>query len=658
MIGQLDGATTPERTDWDPNQILIRFRRTAGYNRMLSMFSRFWLRPPSPLLLSFLAVTVFPASALFWLGWHFIEQDRALAAQRLRERREQAADLVVVALQQAVAAAQQRLDQPIPDSGQGAVAVVFDGDRIRSTPRLLYYPVVPSEQEPPMQIFARGEELEFKKQDYDGAVAAFRELAASPDPTVRAGAHLRIARNLRKAGKLDPALAEYRKLARCGPVPIDGIPADLVARRARFSLLQELGRKSDAQQEAAAIASDLNAGRWQLTRAAFLHYAEAAGYSPTAEAQAFAHAAEWLWSKRKLASSGQDTVSFAGHELTLLWRENHALLAGSRYVEQHWLAPLAPLRKSQAVQVALHRFMTPGAIVRERSATGLPWAITISSAEPDAEAKDSVSRRQFLWTAFGLLAAILAAASYTIIRAVHRELAAARLQSDFVAAVSHEFRTPLTLLRQITESFTENRITDEAQREAYYRAQGRATERLHRLVESLLDFRRMEAGAKPYRLQPLDPALLVQKVVTDFQTEAACNGYGVELSIHEGLPEVNADSDALTHAVWNLLDNAVKYSPDQRAIWVDVERQGEAIAIAVRDKGLGIPVGEQKTVFRKFVRGAAARLHEIKGTGIGLALVRNIVQAHGGKVLLESAPGVGSTFTIVLPAGKRVCPES
>jgi two-component system phosphate regulon sensor histidine kinase PhoR len=232
-------------------------------------------------------------------------------------------------------------------------------------------------------------------------------------------------------------------------------------------------------------------------------------------------------------------------------------------------------------------------------------------------------------------------------------LAAARLQSDFVAAVSHEFRTPLTLLRQITESFTENRITDEAQREAYYRAQGRATERLHRLVESLLDFRRMEAGAKPYRLQPLDPALLVQKVVTDFQTEAACNGYGVELSIHEGLPEVNADSDALTHAVWNLLDNAVKYSPDQRAIWVDVERQGEAIAIAVRDKGLGIPVGEQKTVFRKFVRGAAASASNVKGSGVGLAMVRHIVAAHGGEITVASEPGQGSTFTMLLPVGGR-----
>jgi len=213
------------------------------------------------------------------------------------------------------------------------------------------------------------------------------------------------------------------------------------------------------------------------------------------------------------------------------------------------------------------------------------------------------------------------------------------------------------LLRQVTEVFAENRVADESQRQSYYRLQGRATDRLHRLVESLLDFRRMEAGAKPYRFQPLDPAVLVRRVVGEFQTETAGNG-NVELSVHENVPAVDADSDALTHAVRNLLDNAVKYSPQHRAVWVDVGRQGDGVAISVRDRGMGIPANEQKAIFQKFVRGSEARLHEIKGTGIGLAMVSNIVQAHGGRVLLESLPGVGSTFTIVLPAGKGVWPES
>ncbi|HUQ91755.1 MAG TPA: hypothetical protein VM120_08735 [Bryobacteraceae bacterium] len=332
------------------------------------MFLRFWFRPPRVLLASFLAVTLLPAAALLWLGWRFFDQDRALAAQRVRERREQAADLIAVALQQSLAAAQQQLEQTIADGEPDAAAIVFHGDDIESTPRLLYYPVVPSPNRAPAALFARGEEMEFQHQNFDGAMAAFRELTGSPDTAIRAGAHLRIARNLRKAGQFEVALAEYQKMMGCGPVPVDGIPADLVARRANFSLLDQLGRTPEGRKEAEAVASGLNASRWQLTRAAFLHYAEAAGYHPPPEALALSEAVEWLWDKRKLAPSGLESMAFKGREMTLLWRDNHALVAGPRYAEHHWLAPLAPLLKSQSVRIALHKttLSGSGASVRTR----------------------------------------------------------------------------------------------------------------------------------------------------------------------------------------------------------------------------------------------------------------------------------------------------
>jgi len=107
---------------------------------------------------------------------------------------------------------------------------------------------------------------------------------------------------------------------------------------------------------------------------------------------------------------------------------------------------------------------------------------------------------------------------------------------------------------------------------------------------------------------------------------------------------------ALTHALWNLLDNAAKYSAESRAIWVSVRRQADEIAIAVRDAGLGVPSGERKEIFRKFVRGEKAKQLGIKGTGLGLALVSHIVAAHGGRIELESEEGGGSTFRLVLPA--------
>ena len=120
-------------------------------------------------------------------------------------------------------------------------------------------------------------------------------------------------------------------------------------------------------------------------------------------------------------------------------------------------------------------------------------------------------------------------------------------------------------------------------------------------------------------------------------------------SIPEGSAPIDGDREALAQALWNLLDNAVKYSGDSRSVQVEVET-GRAVAIRVRDQGLGIPSSEQRQIFRKFARGSSAEVQGVKGTGIGLAMVRHIVDAHGGSVKLQSEPGKGSTFTIELPA--------
>jgi len=210
----------------------------------------------------------------------------------------------------------------------------------------------------------------------------------------------------------------------------------------------------------------------------------------------------------------------------------------------------------------------------------------------------------------------------------------------------------LTSLRQLTELLLDGRVVAEDRRETYYRAAARQTERLHRLVEGLLDFGRMEAGTSPYRMAPIDACALVRSVVDEFEQDSAASGYHVELQVDgfEGAtPVVAGDREALTHAVWNLLDNAVKYSLTCRTVWVDVVHAGSRLNIRVRDRGLGIPTHEHRDVFKRFVRGAGAKVHGIRGTGVGLAMVRHIVSAHGGEVDIESREGMGSTFTIVLP---------
>ncbi len=120
----------------------------------------------------------------------------------------------------------------------------------------------------------------------------------------------------------------------------------------------------------------------------------------------------------------------------------------------------------------------------------------------------------------------------------------------------------------------------------------------------------------------------------------------------EEYPHIRADREALGLALWNLLDNAVKYSPECRTVWVEMMREGNRLAIHVRDRGMGIPTSEQKEIFKKFVRGEGSRTSGIKGTGIGLAMAWHVVEAHEGEIRLESKPGHGSTFTILLPLEK------
>ena len=263
----------------------------------------------------------------------------------------------------------------------------------------------------------------------------------------------------------------------------------------------------------------------------------------------------------------------------------------------------------------------------------------------------------------------MAAAIYFSSRAVARELAVARVQSGFVSAVSHDFRTPLTALRQATEALGSERVAA-ARRPAYYDIQLRAINRLQRLVEGLLDFGRIEAGGLEFERRPIRVQGWIEGVVGAFQAEVDKQGYAVELSWTGAEPvaesTIDGDEPALTRAMWNLLDNAVKYSPDAKTVWVEARiaepsgpaasgpesgRDIGALILHVRDDGVGIDPAEHRTIFGKFVRGSAAATSGAPGTGLGLAMVEHIVRAHGGEIEVEGAPGHGSTFSVRLPLG-------
>jgi signal transduction histidine kinase len=341
------------------------------------------------------------------------------------------------------------------------------------------------------------------------------------------------------------------------------------------------------------------------------------------------------------------------------------LLASTDFVRTQWLASAEAVAREQQLSVSVRgsrdaRLFEFGpdtrgvaaaaanSVTRTAVQTTLPWTIVVTG-QNTAEDQRFAERRRLLVAGFVLLLVMALAASYAITRAVSREIAVGRLQSDFVAAVSHEFRTPLTTLRQFTDMLREQRQLTDERRRLCYDAQARATERLTRLVESVLDFGRLEAGARPYRFELCDCTELVSRVVQDFRGEPKAAEHDLQFRASGAVP-IDADAEALARAVWNLIDNAVKYSPEGGPVEVNVTTGSGSVSITVRDHGIGIPAGERQAIFGKFQRGEQARLRGIKGTGIGLAMVDHIVKAHRGHIHVQGEPGAGSTFTIVLPA--------
>jgi signal transduction histidine kinase len=288
--------------------------------------------------------------------------------------------------------------------------------------------------------------------------------------------------------------------------------------------------------------------------------------------------------------------------------------------------------------------------VRPMTATGLPW--TVHAFNTDAGSPTSFTARgRAIVIALCAIVLLVIGGSYLIGRAVVRELHVARLQADFVSAVSHEFRTPLTALRQMSELLVHDRIDGGDLRRRYYRAIQQESHRLARLVEGLLKFGRMQAGAERYAFEPLDAAALVAAVIDEFRLEAERRNFQVEVTTPGTAVPIRADDEALSCALWNLLDNAVKYSPGCATVWVSVATRDTGAEIAVRDRGIGIVAADRDRIFQKFVRGEGAGGLGVEGSGIGLAMARQIVEAHGGRLDLDSEPGEGSTFTIRLPRG-------
>jgi signal transduction histidine kinase len=234
------------------------------------------------------------------------------------------------------------------------------------------------------------------------------------------------------------------------------------------------------------------------------------------------------------------------------------------------------------------------------------------------------------------------------IREMRRAFKLSRLKTDFVANISHELRTPLTSVRLFAETLRQGRVQGAEQQECLDQLASEA-QRLSVMVEKLLDWSRLESGRKSLKREPTDLRRLFDHVQDIFRAQQLGTTYQTELD--PGLPEIAVDRDAMAQAVLNLLHNAVKYTgPDKRIRLRGRRGGGGKVAIEVADNGVGIRAHERKRIFERFYRADDLLSRHTEGTGLGLAIAKRIVEAHGGRIEVESQEGKGTTFRIELPA--------
>ena len=480
--------------------------------------------------------------------------------------------------------------------------IVFDSLGVlshRGVP-LRYFPQIAPPRNAPTEVFATAELIEFRQASPALALEHYRGFSRNPDNVIRAAALRRLADALVRQEQPAQALATYNELARLGATPTAGVPAELVARRRRAELLDRLGDAPAAADERRTLAMLIAEGRYRLDFATFELYREGLPALPENQRDLTRAVAD-RWSHWRAQPTGRETWTVADLAFASVW---------------------APHPQGTVA--------------------------TVGVAASDAIAEDEAAalRRHFLVSGFGLMTLVIVAAGYFVFRSLNRELRVARLQSDFVAQVSHEFRTPLTAMRHLTEMLEDGSASADRLPQ-YYQALGKETRRLHSMVESLLDFRRIESGRHEYSLEELNMADVAARVVNERGSPR------VHLSTAGDAPRVRADREALVLAVQNLLDNAIKYSPESSSIDVCVEARDGKVGISVEDRGAGMSPGEQRDVRRKFVRGSAARTMNVKGTGIGLAIVEQVARAHHGRLDVQSEPGRGSRFTLWVPAQEQ-----
>jgi two-component system phosphate regulon sensor histidine kinase PhoR len=276
---------------------------------------------------------------------------------------------------------------------------------------------------------------------------------------------------------------------------------------------------------------------------------------------------------------------------------------------------------------------------------GYYLAISLKGATIDDLVKDRVTTSLVILV---LLMLLLITGLLFLYRNIRREINLSQAKSEFVSNVSHEIRTPLSLISMYAETLELNRITEEKKKE-YYGVISKETARLSGIVNRILDFSRITSNKKMYDFRPVQLNDLAGEIIESYSFHLKDKGFTWNLSKDDSIETIMGDREAIGEAIINLLDNAIKYSREQKCISMKTGKDKRYSFVEVRDHGIGIAKNHQAEIFEQFYRAPIGDVHTTKGSGLGLALVKRIVEAHHGKIKVESTLGEGSTFRLYFP---------